>query len=108
MAWRSLVERCEAVTDNYLAGRWLPSLCEVEVAEALGRTTWSETTMTTSRDAVASVPTGLTAGLLAAACIQQVTLENQHLRQQLDDAVGVTALSARRTARATATGRRGD
>ncbi|MFE5484125.1 hypothetical protein [Streptomyces sp. NPDC056527] len=65
MAWRSLVEQCAAVTDDYEAGRWLPSLCELEVAEGLARTAWSETTMTTARDAVASVPTGLTVGLFA-------------------------------------------
>lgn len=63
MAWRSLVEQCEAVTDNYAAGRWLPSLCELEVVEGLARTVWSEMTMTTARDAVASVATGLTGGL---------------------------------------------
>ncbi|MEV0000440.1 hypothetical protein [Streptomyces sp. NPDC050848] len=63
MAWRSLVERCEYVTDNYSAGRWLPSPRELEVAEGLARTAWTETTMTTAGDAVTSQAAGLTAGL---------------------------------------------
>ncbi|MFD3948321.1 hypothetical protein [Streptomyces sp. NPDC058579] len=67
MAWRCLLEQCAAVTDDYVAGHWLPSLCELEVAEGLARTAWYETTMTTARDAAASVAAGLTSGLFSSA-----------------------------------------